>query len=166
MTVRPVRTRTNSVYALLGGQDTLIHAYEILCHDDGSVSVAASPRYSLVGHTNNVCALRTYPDYIASSAWDGTVRIWRHWTCVATLEAHAQAAWSVYPLDDDRVLSASADRTVCLWSLQSPSAPVRTFTGATQAVRDVVGVSETHVIAAGNDGYASKLTQACARICA
>ena len=106
------------MYALTGGQDALIHAFDVAISDLGELKVSHAPRYSLLGHAGNVSSLRAYgADYIVSGSWDNTVRVWRAWTCVATLSAHTHAVWSVLPLDADRVLSASADKSVCLWSL-------------------------------------------------
>ncbi|WFD30442.1 hypothetical protein MSPP1_001461 [Malassezia sp. CBS 17886] len=145
---------TDILYAVTGSQDALINAYEIALGADGSVKVKGSPKYTLLGHTANVCSLRVYGGgkYIASGSWDGTVRIWKDWACMATLQGHTQAVWSVLPVDADRVLSAGADKTVRLWSL-SQGTTLATLEGATQAVRDIALVQDrTAVVAAGNDG--------------
>lgn len=138
------------IYALTAGQDALIYAYHI--DTDGPVSVSGSPTLSLVGHASNVCSLRTHSAYIVSGSWDSTVRVWKNWECVATLAGHSHSVWSVLPIDEDRILSASADKTVCLWSISSPKEPLYVFEGATQAVRDIARVSDTAFVSAGNDG--------------
>ena len=141
------------MYALTGGQDALIHAFDVAISDLGELKVSHAPRYSLLGHAGNVSSLRAYgADYIVSGSWDNTVRVWRAWTCVATLSAHTHAVWSVLPLDADRVLSASADKSVCLWSLALPQRPIATFSGASQAVRDLARLDDVSFAAAGNDG--------------
>lgn len=138
------------MYALTAGQDALIYAYRI--DTDGPVSVSGSPTLSLVGHASNVCSLRTHGSYIVSGSWDSTVRVWKNWECVATLAGHSHSVWSVLPIDEDRILSASADKTVCLWSISSPKEALYVFEGANQAVRDLVLVSDTAFVSAGNDG--------------
>ena len=141
-----------TLYALSAGQDTLIHAFRVDAHGS-SVSVSTTPQFSLLGHSSNVCSLRTYKsDYIVSGSWDSTVKVWKRWNCVATLSGHTHSVWSVLPIDDDRILSASADKTVCLWSLSSPQEPIYTYEGATQAVRDLARLNDASFVCAGNDG--------------
>ena len=138
------------IYALTAGQDALFYSFHI--DPDGRGSVSVSPTISLVGHASNVCSLRTHSSYIVSGSWDSTVRVWKNWECVATLAGHSHSVWSVLPIDEDRILSASADKTVCLWSISSPKEPLYVFEGATQAVRDILRVSDTAFVSAGNDG--------------
>ncbi|WFD23235.1 hypothetical protein MEQU1_001923 [Malassezia equina] len=141
-----------ALYALMSGQDALVYAFEV--HTGTDVIVAPTPRYSLVGHASNVCSLRSFAsEYFASSSWDGTVRIWKQWECVATLAGHTQSVWSVLPVDTDRVLSASADKSVRLWSIASPTEPLAHYDGATQAVRDLALLPSGAFVSAGNDGY-------------
>ncbi|KOS15096.1 phospholipase a-2-activating protein [Malassezia pachydermatis] len=143
----------SSLYALLAGQDTLIYAFPVH-YDAGRVHVPSTPHYSLVGHTANVCTLRSYgSEYFVSGSWDSTIKVWKHWTCVATLTGHTQSVWSVWPVDEDRLLSASADKSVCLWSIGEPTEPLKAWSQATQAVRDVMVLSSSHIVAAGNDGH-------------
>jgi len=140
-----------ALYALTAGQDAVIYAHEIFTGVD---IVASAPRYSLVGHASNVCSLRAFHSaYFASSSWDGTVRIWKQWECVATLAGHTQSVWSVLPVDADRVLSASADKTVRLWSIASPTEAVVRWDGALQAVRDLALLQDGTFVSAGNDGH-------------
>ncbi|WFD35340.1 hypothetical protein MCUN1_002191 [Malassezia cuniculi] len=140
------------VFALTGGQDALISAYEV--HIDASTIKTAAPSFMLIGHSGNVSAIAAYRDeYIVSGSWDNTAIVWRDWQPVATLRGHAHAVWAVLPVDSDRVLTASADKTVCLWSISKPDAPLATFTGATMPVRGLASLGDTgRFAAAGNDG--------------
>ncbi|WFD26669.1 hypothetical protein MNAN1_001654 [Malassezia nana] len=141
----------HALYALIAGQDALVYAFEI--HTGTDVVVAPTPRYTLVGHASNVCSLRCFQsEYFVSGSWDGTVRVWKHWECVATLAGHTQSVWSVLPIDADRLVSASADQTVRLWSLAAPTAPLAEYGGATQAVRDLALLPSGAIVSAGNDG--------------
>ena len=141
-------TSGTHAYALTGGQDGLINAYDVRV--DGKPT--HTPRYTLIGHTGNVSALAAFRDeYIVSGSWDNTAIVWRDWQPYVTLRGHTQAVWAVLPVDSERVLTAAADKTVCLWSLSEPDAPIATFTGATMPVRALASLGERFA-AAGNDG--------------
>ena len=78
--------------------------------------------------------------------------MWRNWERVATLRGHSMAVWSVLPLDAEHVLSASADKSVHLWSLSAPERPAATFTGSAQPVRALARVDDATFASSGNDG--------------
>lgn len=140
-----------ATYALTGGQDGLVNAYDV-CVTNSEVKSTSVPRYTLIGHTGNVSALAAYRDeYIVSGSWDTTAIVWRDWQPAVTLRGHAQAVWAVLPVDSDRILTASADKTVCLWSIHAPDTPIAIFTGATFPVRGLTALGD-HFAAAGNDG--------------
>lgn len=51
-------------YAVTGGQDTIINVFSL-------ANTTGEPNFSLIGHTDNVCALDTTPDgTIISGSWD------------------------------------------------------------------------------------------------
>ncbi|WFD05628.1 hypothetical protein MVES1_000960 [Malassezia vespertilionis] len=141
------------LYALVAGQDALINAYSItLGGRIGAVKLSSTPRFTLVGHVDNVCALGVFgSEYIASGSWDATVRIWKNWECVATLAGHEAAVWSVLPIDADRVLSASADKRVVLWSIRHATM-LATFSGAKHPARALASVGAQTFASSGNDG--------------
>ena len=61
--------------------------------------------------------------------------------------------WAVQAVDNDRVLTASADKTIKLWSISQPSVPIATFVGHTDAVRGLVLLEGGLSFAScGNDG--------------
>lgn len=144
---------THTVYALTGGQDALVNAYLVSISTQGDVKLSSTPRFTLVGHADNVSTLAVLNSkYIVSGSWDATVRVWKNWECVATFTRHTLAVWSVLPIDADRFLSASADKSVYLWSLSAPNEPLASFTGASQPVRGLARVSDTSFASCGNDG--------------
>ncbi|PWZ00297.1 PFU-domain-containing protein [Testicularia cyperi] len=124
------------VYAVTAGQDKTIYAHWISEHN-GAIEVDTKGTRVLVGHEDNVCALDSHPDgsYLLSGSWDSTAKVWKGWECIATLKGHQQSVWAVLGLDHDRVLTASADRTIRLWSISRPSQPLAVFGGHADAVR-------------------------------
>ncbi|SJX63555.1 related to DOA1-involved in ubiquitin-dependent proteolysis [Sporisorium reilianum f. sp. reilianum] len=148
-------------YAITAGQDKIIYAYQLLAAE-GSITVQLDPKTSepqpsrtLIGHTENVCALDVGPhgQYLVSGSWDKTAKIWRNWECVATLKGHEQSVWAVLAVDQDRVLTASADKTIRLWSISSPAKPLAVFGGHTDAVRGLTLLEGGESFAScGNDG--------------
>lgn len=149
------------VIAVAGGQDHMINAYHVPLSQDASAAASITPDYTLIGHEDNVCALdvRSGPQgYIVSGSWDRTARVWRNWECVAVLGDHSQAVWSVLALDDDHVLTASADKLVRLYSISKAakegktSKPIATFEGHSDAVRGLVRLDDRTFASCGNDG--------------
>ncbi|SPO26787.1 related to DOA1 - involved in ubiquitin-dependent proteolysis [Ustilago trichophora] len=153
--------RSDAAYAITAGQDKIIYAYQLLA-SQGQISVQLDaktsepqPTRTLIGHTENVCALDVGPhgQYLVSGSWDKTAKIWRNWECVATLKGHEQSVWAVLAVDHDRVLTASADKTIRLWSISSPAKPIAVFGGHTDAVRGLTLLEGGESFAScGNDG--------------
>lgn len=153
--------RSDAPYAVTAGQDKIIYAYQLLA-SDSTVTVQLDPKTSepqptrtLIGHTENVCALDVGPhgQYIVSGSWDKTAKVWRNWECVATFEGHEQSVWAVLAVDHDRVLTASADKTIRLWSIANPAKPLAVFGGHTDAVRGLTLLEGGESFAScGNDG--------------
>lgn len=126
-----------TVLALTGGQDKLINAFEVKVASDGGSVASSSPDFTLIGHEDNVSALDVGPggSYILSGSWDKTARVWKNWECVAVLGGHLQAVWAVLAVDEDRVITASADKIIRLWSISQPKEPIAIFAGHGDAVR-------------------------------
>lgn len=153
--------RSDASYAITAGQDKIIYAYQLLTAD-GQVSVQLDskssepqPTRTLIGHEDNVCALDVGPhgQYIVSGSWDKTAKVWRNWECVATFKGHQQSVWAVLAVDHDRVLTASADKTIRLWSIAQPAKPLAVFGGHTDAVRGLTLLEGGESFAScGNDG--------------
>lgn len=125
------------LFALTGGQDKLVNAFNVAVGLDGRAKTSSSPDYTLLGHQDNISALDVGPagSYIVSGSWDKTARVWKGWQCVATFQGHLQAVWAVLAVDEDRVLTASADKLVRLWSISKPKEPIAVFSGHSDAVR-------------------------------
>ncbi|CAO1630116.1 unnamed protein product [Sympodiomycopsis kandeliae] len=144
-----------TLFAVTGGQDKLINAFEVKVGLDGRAKASSSPDYTLLGHQDNVSALDVGPggSYIVSGSWDKTARIWKGWECVATLKGHLQAVWAVLAVDHDRVLTASADKLVRLWSISKPNEPIAVFGGHTDAVRGLTLLpGDSSFASCSNDG--------------
>lgn len=157
-----ITEKDGSSIALSGGQDHLVNAYIIPPSDPiSSSSSSLSPDFTLLGHTDNVCALDVFQGtkgYIVSGSWDRTARIWKNWECTAVLAGHTQAVWAVLALNEDLVLTAAADKIVRLYSISKAakegenSKPIATFIGNTDAVRGLVRLNESTFASCGNDG--------------
>ncbi|PWN50917.1 PFU-domain-containing protein [Violaceomyces palustris] len=144
-----------NLLALTAGQDKLVNAFEVETDQRGAVKASKTPDFTLIGHEDNVCALDVGPggSYIVSGSWDKTAKIWKNWDCVTTFKGHSQAVWAVLAVDSERVLTASADKLVRLWSISNPKEPIAVFTGHTDAVRGLVLLEGGQSFAScGNDG--------------
>jgi phospholipase A-2-activating protein len=149
------------VIALAGGQDHTINAYHVDA-TRASTSSTLSPDYTLLGHEDNVCALHVHEgksSYIVSGSWDKTARVWKDWQSVAVLQGHTQAVWAVLALDDDTILTASADKIIRQFSISEAikgsdevSKPVVTYVGHEDAVRGLLRIDATTFASCGNDG--------------
>ncbi|KAK0547024.1 hypothetical protein OC846_002030 [Tilletia horrida] len=139
--------------SLSGGKDSVINAFDVKIDVKGNVKVLEKPTMSLIGHSDNICALSTIKGTIASGSWDSTARIWKDWACVAELKGHTNAVWAVLLVDEERVLTGGADKTIRLWSITEHAKPVATFAGHTDAVRGLTLLSGGQSFAScGNDG--------------
>lgn len=86
------------------GADSLIQVFDL-----SSPTCASTPRYTLLGHAHNVCALDASEDgeQIASASWDMTARVWSWvggedgWTCTSVLVDHGAAVWDVLLIQKD-----------------------------------------------------------------
>lgn len=65
------------MYALTGGQDKLVNAFQVKVADNGTVSVSDSPDYSLLGHEDNISSIAVARDgsFIVSGSWDKCVDV-------------------------------------------------------------------------------------------
>ena len=91
-------------YLATAGADSLIQVFDL-----SSPTCASTPRYTLLGHAHNVCALDASEDgeQIASASWDMTARVWSWvggedgWTCTSVLVDHGAAVWDVLLIQKD-----------------------------------------------------------------
>ncbi|KAJ6544383.1 WD40-repeat-containing domain protein [Mycena capillaripes] len=74
------------------------------------------PDYTLLGHTGNVCGLRTTPaGNIVSCSWDHTARVWKNFNSTYELKGHENNVWDVLAMNEDVFITGSADKTIKLW---------------------------------------------------
>ncbi|KAG5643225.1 hypothetical protein DXG03_001309 [Asterophora parasitica] len=97
-------------YAVTGGQDTVINVFSLESPKD-------DPDFSLLGHTENVCALDVSPGgAIISGSWDSEIRVWTFGgDVVYTLSGHTSFVYSLSILPSGDVVSGGEDRTVRVW---------------------------------------------------
>ncbi|KAI8817194.1 WD40-repeat-containing domain protein [Fimicolochytrium jonesii] len=104
--------------------------------------------FSLVGHSNNICALTVAPNGdIISGSWDFTAKVWRNYECVTTVQ-HQQSVWGVLGLADGTYLTASADKSIKRWQGEKC---LKTYAGHTDAVRGLALLSESSFVSCSND---------------
>ncbi|CAG8706467.1 1987_t:CDS:10, partial [Dentiscutata erythropus] len=124
-----------------GSSDKTINVFD--------VDNAQEPAYSLIGHSDNVCALDVTPSgFIVSGSWDKTAKIWKNWQESHTLEGHSQAVWAVLAVDDERILTGSADKSIIKWQ---NGKRVQTLNGHTDCVRALALLPNMSFVSCGND---------------
>ncbi|OSD08506.1 phospholipase A-2-activating protein [Trametes coccinea BRFM310] len=129
-------------YAVTGGQDTVINVFAL-------PSTKGEPNFSLIGHTDNVCALHTAEDgTIISGSWDKTAKVWKDFQLLYDLVGHQQSVWTVLAIDGGQFLTGSADNTIKLWKQHKN---VRTYPGHTQAVRGLALITDIGFASCSND---------------
>lgn len=108
-------------------------------------------RYQLVGHTNNVCVLRSGHGQLVSALWDGTAKVWdlATFTVKYDLVGHAAAVWDAVVVDADTVLTCSADRTIRRWHR---GVEVAQYRGHSDVVRRLALLPHALFVSASNDG--------------
>ncbi|GLB34723.1 putative PFU (PLAA family ubiquitin binding) [Lyophyllum shimeji] len=129
-------------YAVTGGQDTVINIFSLDSPRD-------DPDFTLIGHTENVCALDVTPGgAIISGSWDRTARVWKNFAAAYELKGHQQSVWAVLAVDEDQYLTGSADKTIKLWQRHKV---IQTFTGHGDAVRGLALMPEIGFASCSND---------------
>ncbi|KAG2067056.1 PFU-domain-containing protein [Suillus decipiens] len=130
-------------YAVVGGQDTVVNIFAL------GPAQKEDPEYSLVGHTDNVCALNVSPSgTIISGSWDRTAKVWKQFQLVYDLKGHQQAVWGVLAIDDEQFLTASADKTIKYWVQHKM---MRTYEGHKDAVRGLTLIPDIGFASCSND---------------
>ncbi|EPQ57952.1 WD40 repeat-like protein [Gloeophyllum trabeum ATCC 11539] len=125
-----------------GGQDKIINVFDL-------ASGKAEPSYSLIGHTDNVCALHSLPDgTIISGSWDKTAKVWKDFQSAYDLKGHGHSVWTVLALGNEEFLTGSADKTIKLWQ---KAASIHTFEGHQDAVRGLTVVPDIGFASCSND---------------
>lgn len=124
-----------------GSSDKIINVFDL---DD-----VQDPIYSLIGHSDNVCALDITPSgHIVSGSWDKTAKIWKNWQEAFTLNGHSHAVWAVLAVDDDLIFTGSADKTIVKWQ---NGKRIQTLSGHTDCVRALALLPDIGIVSCGND---------------
>ncbi|KZV96146.1 PFU-domain-containing protein [Exidia glandulosa HHB12029] len=143
LTYIPPTADAPSGYVVTGGQDTVINVFSL------EPDAKDEPVYSLLGHTENVCALDATPDgTIVSGSWDRTARVWKQFQPAFELKGHEQAVWAVLAIEDDQFLTGSADKTIKLWK---GNKVLRTFSGHKDVVRGLARIPDIGFASCSND---------------
>ncbi|KAJ7685609.1 phospholipase A-2-activating protein [Mycena polygramma] len=128
VTYLPPTTDAPKGYAVTGDQDGVINAYSLEPTKD-------DPDYTLLGHTGNVCGLRTTPaGNIVSCSWDYTARVWKNFNSAYELKGHENSVWDVLAINEDEFITGSADKTIKLWQQHKV---IHTFAGHNAVVRSL-----------------------------
>ncbi|KAK0211219.1 phospholipase A-2-activating protein [Desarmillaria ectypa] len=138
----PPSVQNSKGYAVTGGQDTVINVFSLDSPKD-------DPNYTLLGHSENVCALNVSAGgTIISGSWDRTAKVWKSFQLAYDLKGHGQSVWAVLAVDEEQFLTASADKTIKLWQQHKC---VFTFTGHRDAVRGLALVPDIGFASCSND---------------
>lgn len=107
--------------------------------------------HQLVGHSNNVCAVRSGHGQLVSALWDGTAKVWdlATFSVKYDLVGHLAAVWDAVMVDADTVLTCSADRTIRRWHR---GVEVAQYRGHTDVVRRLALLPRGQFVSASNDG--------------
>ncbi|KIM55050.1 hypothetical protein SCLCIDRAFT_1221454 [Scleroderma citrinum Foug A] len=139
----PPTSRAPQGYAVVGGQDTVINVFAL------DSSNKEEPEYTLIGHSDNVCALSVNPDdIIISGSWDKTAKVWKNFALQYDLKGHQQSVWSVLAINAKEFLTASADKTIKYWVQHKA---MRTYEGHRDAVRGLALVPHVGFASCSND---------------
>ncbi|EFA09359.2 phospholipase A-2-activating protein [Tribolium castaneum] len=132
---------------ITGGNDNTIYVYK------PSEPFAT---FTLKEHTNAVSCFSKYStsnnNAFLSGSWDCSAKLWTlgNSTSTVTFSGHLAAIWSIIQLADSRIVTASADKTIGIWS--SEGARLNSLTGHTDCVRGLVDLSELHqFVSVAND---------------
>ncbi|THU81513.1 phospholipase A-2-activating protein [Dendrothele bispora CBS 962.96] len=129
-------------YAVTGSQDSIINVFSLSNPRD-------DPDFTLLGHSENVCALDVTPGgVIISGSWDRTAKVWKNFDLAYELKGHEQSVWAVLAIDEEQVLTASADKTIKLWMRHKV---LHTFTGHQDAVRGLALIPDLGFASCSND---------------
>ncbi|KAI8913552.1 WD40-repeat-containing domain protein, partial [Gorgonomyces haynaldii] len=123
-----------------GGQDKLIYCFD---------PFDPTPIYTLVGHTDNICALHGHGDTIISGSWDKTAKVWRKGQLIHTLSGHTASVWGVLCLNESTFVTAGADKTIKLWNNGQLK---KSIIGHADVVRQLSIFSDVGFLSSSNDG--------------
>ncbi|XP_045474731.1 phospholipase A-2-activating protein [Harmonia axyridis] len=118
---------------------------------------------SIKEHSNTVSCLSkgVAPNSFISGSWDTTAKYWvlnkdsQTQTSLSTLKGHTAAVWSVIQLQDSKIVTASADKTICFWDEKGTL--LKTLSGHTDCVRGLCDVPESNLFLSVSNDASIKL---------
>ncbi|KAH9043072.1 WD40-repeat-containing domain protein [Lactarius pseudohatsudake] len=129
-------------YIVTGGQDSIINIWSIEPSRE-------EPLYTLLGHSDNVCALHVGGSgTIISGSWDRSAKVWKRFQLVHDLVGHTQSVWAVVAMEGGDYLTGSADKTIKLWRQHKC---LRTYHGHKDAVRCLSLLTDIGFASGSND---------------
>ncbi|KAH9945813.1 phospholipase A-2-activating protein [Epithele typhae] len=145
-------------YAATGGQDTVINIFAL-------PAPKGEPSFSLIGHSENVCALHVAQDgTIISGSWDKTAKVWKDFKLLYDLVGHQQSVWAVVAIDSGQFLTAvrglaliadigfascSNDSEIRVWTMEGDT--VYTLSGHTSFVYSLSVLPNGDIVSGGED---------------
>lgn len=132
---------------ITGGNDSVILIYKP--HEPFAY-------FTIKEHTNTVSSLTSgiLPNTFLSGSWDTSAKLWNisenSNSSITTFSGHAAAVWSVIQLIDSRIVTASADKSICIWDLKGQR--LQTLSGHTDCVRGLCDIPESnYFLSVSND---------------
>ena len=170
--IQTIKSDSKNIYT--GSTDEYLRIYDwtqILTElsKNGGEIITVEEKFKLKDHEQAIVAIdvdsANQGRFLATASWDKTAKIWKKNSLnenskksSLTLLGHEAAVWDVKFIKTDYVLTASADKTICLWSLKQKGAKMITFEGHTDCVRSLLvwpnikGNEQDTFYSTGNDG--------------
>ena len=108
---------------------------------------------SLKGHTDYVLTLCKTKDplCILSGSRDETIKMWQVSTykCIRTFEGHSDAIFHIIIYSDDKIISASADKSIKIWNQQGEC--LNTLKGHTDEVAGLIELKDKRLVSCSCD---------------
>ncbi|CAE7068610.1 unnamed protein product [Rhizoctonia solani] len=120
----------------------------------------------LNGHTNTISSVEFSPNglHVATSSWDGTIRVWDTQTgrtSIGPLKGHALSVESIhFSPDGTRVVSGSWDTTLRVWDITTGRMLMDPLEGHIAFVNSVVFSPDGSLIASGSSDKTIRLWEA------
>jgi len=128
--------------ALLQGPNVLLSGHSGMKHLLRWDLATGTSLEAFHGHTGDVCCAHGdgHPPFLATGSRDRTVRVWdariSGGRAVAEMRGHAGTVLDL-KLHGNRIVSASMDKTLKVWDLRQPDAPLANLEGHSAAVHCV-----------------------------
>ncbi|KAK4685850.1 phospholipase A-2-activating protein, partial [Tremellales sp. Uapishka_1] len=152
-------------FLLMGSNNGILTTYQLPSNAlaQPPADYIPTPYHTLVEHNQNLCCMDvSAAGLIGTGSWDKTVVIWKDFKKVITIKGHQQAVWAVKFVGEDRILTASADKSITLHLLDfdhKTATPLQTYSGHTDCVRGLsLRPNQQGFWSCGNDGLVNLYT--------